>query len=53
MSGIDWDEVPRNRNLWKPDYREELKRSARPNLLPRPDPLGKGGPDVGAPPQDE
>ena len=40
MSGIDWDKVRRNRKLWKPDYREELKWGARPNPLPRPEPLG-------------
>ena len=45
MSGIDWDKVRRNRRLWKPNYREELKWSARPNLLSRPEPLGEGGPD--------
>jgi len=25
MRGIDWDKVRRNRNVWKPDYRERFK----------------------------
>ena len=26
MSGIDWDKVRRNRNVWKPDYREDFRQ---------------------------
>jgi hypothetical protein len=26
MGGIDWDKARRNRNVWKPDYREDFRR---------------------------
>lgn len=26
MRGIDWDKVRRNRNVWKPDYREDFRQ---------------------------
>jgi hypothetical protein len=33
MRGIDWDKVRRNRNVWKPDYREDfLLDENRPDL---------------------
>lgn len=30
MRGIDWDKVRRNRNVWKPDYRENFRRPPSP-----------------------